>query len=195
MWREISKFGRKVVEYGLTGSHFGNISVRAGDSIIITRSGSMLDEINENMVVECHLYQENCFDTIASSEIIVHRRVYQETSALAIVHVHSPFAVILSLLAEEDFLTPEDTESKYFLHRIPLIRGGVGSAELAQNLAEALSSYKAAIARGHGTFATGKILEEAYVHACSVEHACKVQYYCRLYHNNRGPEARDQELT
>ena len=50
-----------------------------------------------------------------------------------------------------------------------MIRGGVGSAELAQNLAEALSSYKAAIAR-HGTF-TGKILEE-HVHACSVVCAC-----------------------
>lgn len=182
-----------MVEYGLTGSHFGNISVRVGDRILITRSGSMLDEINENMVVECQLYQEDCFDTIASSEIVIHRRVYQETSALAIVHAHSPFAVVLSLLTEDDHLTPTDTESKYFLHRIPLVSGGVGSTELARNLAEALSTHKAAIARGHGTFAAGKILEEAYVHTCSIEHACKVQYYCQLYQNNLKPENRSRE--
>ena len=178
MWREIDRFGRKLVQYGLAHSHFGNISVRTGDGLLITRSGSMLDEIDENMVVHCQLYQEDCFDTIASSETIVHRRIYQQTSALAIIHVHSPYAVALSMLTEEEYLVPRDTESKYFLHRIPLVNGGVGSAELAANLAEALSEHKAAIVRGHGTFAAGKILEEAYVNTCSVEHACKVHYLC-----------------
>ncbi len=182
MWREISKFGRKLVAYGLTGSHFGNISVRTGDNLLITRSGSMLDEIDQHMVAECSLYHEDCFDTIASSETIVHRRIYTQTSALAVIHVHSPFAVALSLLCAEEHLVPQDTESRYFLHRIPIVSGGVGSAELADGVAGALSRHKAVIARGHGTFAAGKILEEAYVNTCSVEHACRVQYYCWLYH-------------
>ncbi len=176
MWQEISRFGRKVVEYGLTHSHFGNISVCTGDGLLITRSGSMLDELDENMIVHCSLYHEDCFDTIASSETIVHRRIYLQTSALAIIHVHSPYAVALSLLSEEDYFVPRDTESKYFLHRIPLVTGGVGSEELAENLAVALARHKAAIVRGHGTFAAGKILEDAYVNTCSVEHACKVHW-------------------
>lgn len=180
MWREISRFGCKLVQYGLTHAHFGNISLRTGDGLQITRSGSMLDEIDENMVVHCLLYGEDCFDTIASSETIVHRRIYRQTSALAIIHVHSPYAVALSLLSKEDYLIPRDTESKYFLHRIPLVTGGVGSEELASNLAAALSQHKAAIVRGHGTFATGKILEEAFVNTCSVEHACKVHYLCTV---------------
>ena len=121
---------------------------------------AMLDEIDENMVVHCHLYRENCFDTSASSETIVHRRIYQQTSALSIIHVHSPYAVALSLLSEEDHLVPRDTESKYFLHRIPLVTGGVGSEELAEKLAAALSRHKAATCQGaRHLLPRGKILE------------------------------------
>lgn len=178
MWQEIKRFGQKLVYYGLTHSHFGNISIRRGDKILITRSGSLLDEINENMVVEVELARPTSFDLIASSETIVHRQIYQQTSALAVIHVHSPFAVILSFLSPAETLTPTDTESKYFLHEIPLVTGGIGSAELATNVARALQDHKAVIVRGHGSFAQGKILEEAYVNICSVEHACKVKYFC-----------------
>jgi L-fuculose-phosphate aldolase len=178
MWREMQKYGRKLVAYGLTNSHFGNMSIRVGDKLLITRSGSLLDEINEQMVVEVQLHQPTSFDIIASSETIVHRLIYQQTSALAIIHVHSPFAVVASLLNHEENLYPEDSETKYFLHKIPIVTGGIGSAVLATNVAKALQDHKGVIVRGHGSFTVGKILEEAYVYSCSVEHACKVKYFC-----------------
>jgi L-fuculose-phosphate aldolase len=181
MWREISRFGRKLVQYGLTHSHFGNISVRTGDGLVITCSGSMLDEIDENMVVQQGLQGgEDRLGKIASSETVVHRRIYRQTSAQAIIHAHSPYAVALSLLSRDDYLEPQDMESKSFLHRIPLVTGDSGSEELAANLAAALMQHRAAIVRGHGTFAAGKTLDEAYVGTCSVEHACKVHYLCTL---------------
>ncbi len=180
MWREFNKFGKKLVQYGLTHSHFGNMSVRVGDKMFITRSGSMLDELDENQVVEVHLHKPTSFDIIASSELIVHREIYKNTSALAIIHAHSPFAIILSLLIDEKEIIPMDSESIYFLHEIPIITGKVGSTELAHNAADALKDHKAVIIKGHGTIAIGKILEEAYVHTCCVEHACKVKYFVDL---------------
>jgi L-fuculose-phosphate aldolase len=36
MWQEMAKYGRKLVEHGLVESNFGNISVRAGDRMLIT---------------------------------------------------------------------------------------------------------------------------------------------------------------
>ena len=180
MWREISKFGKKMVQCGLTHSHFGNISVRVGNKLIITRSGSMLDEIDENMVVELDLDKPSSFDTIASSEAIVHRHIYKETSALAIIHAHSPFATVQSMVSSKNILIPTDCESKYFLHEIPIIIGGVGSKELAQNAANALKDHKGAIIREHGPIAMGKIVEEAFVTICSIEHACKVKYFADL---------------
>ncbi|MEZ5334927.1 MAG: aldolase [Methanolobus sp.] len=180
MWREISRIGKKLVENGLVESHFGNISVRIGSRMLITRSGCALDEITEDSVVEVNINDSCPLDVIASSETIVHRAIYRNTPALAIVHAHCPFAVTLSLLAEDASITPADSEGQYFLGKIPVVKGGIGSDELARNLAEALASHKTAIIYSHGTFATGKVLDEAYVLTTQVEHSCKIKYWYDL---------------
>ena len=179
MHEELRKFGRKLVESGLVSSHFGNISVRVGRKMLISRSGAMLDELDEASVVEVDLEKPSSLDIIASSEANVHRAIYKNTSALAIIHTHSPFAVVMSLICDargERRIVPVDTEGAYFLHEIPLVHGGAGTEELARNLAAALKEHKAAIAVGHGAFCTGKILEEAFVVASMVEHSCKIKY-------------------
>lgn len=176
MWQEISKIGKKLVDHGLVESHFGNISVRIGNKMLITRSGSALDEITENSVVEVELEGTSGLDMIASSEAIVHRAIYKDTSALAIIHAHCQFAVTLSLLADSDSIVPVDSEGQYFLHEVPIVKGGIGTSELAKNTARALAEHKGAIIYSHGTFATGKILEEAYVVTTQIEHSCAIKY-------------------
>lgn len=180
MWHEIAKFGKKLVHYGLVESHFGNISISTGSKMLITRSGFALDEINENSVVEVDIDKPSSLDIIASSESLVHRTVYQNTSALAIIHAHSPFAVIESLLAGRDMIIPIDSEGQYFLHEIPIVNGGTGTPELAKNTSDALRDHKGVIVFSHGTFAIGKILEEAYVITTQIEHSCKLKYYYDL---------------
>jgi L-fuculose-phosphate aldolase len=64
----------------------------------------------------------------------------------------------------------------YVLHELPVIRGGVGSEELARNAAAALRDHKGAIVQGHGTFARGATVDEAFVVLSSIEHACRVKY-------------------
>ncbi len=184
MWREISKFGKKLVTQGLVSSHFGNISVRIGDYMYITRSGSMLDEITKDDVVRVSIYKPSSLDLIASSEVTAHREIYKNTSALAIIHDHSPFAVIESLIHRElgrDRIIPIDSEGSYFLHDIPIVEGGIGTEKLAKNLANALAERKAAVVYSHGVFARGAILEDAFVAASMVEHSCKMMYYFDLW--------------
>ncbi len=184
MWREISKFGKKLVTQGLVSSHFGNISVRIGDYMYITRSGSMLDEITKDDVVRVSIYKPSSLDLIASSEVSAHREIYKNTSALAIIHDHSPFAVIESLIHKEsgkDRVVPIDSEGSYFLHDIPIVEGGIGTEKLARNLANALAERKAAIVYSHGVFARGTILEDAFVAASMVEHSCKMMYYFEMW--------------
>ncbi len=180
MWREMSRIGKKLVKSGLVESHFGNISVRIGNRMLITRSGCSLDEITENSVVEVSVEGTCPLDMIASSESIVHRAIYRNTPALAIVHAHCPFSVTLSLLHEGKSIIPADSEGQYFLGEVPVVKGGIGSDELACNLAAALASHKSAVVFGHGTFAIGKILEEAYVTTTQVEHSCKIRYWYDL---------------
>jgi L-fuculose-phosphate aldolase len=177
MWQEIEKYGRKLVEHGLVESNFGNISIRAGGKIIITRTGAALDEITENSVVEVDIEGTSSLDIIASSETVVHREIYRQTSALAIIHVHCQYAVVESLLAgPAGSIVPVDSEGQYFLGDIPVVGGGIGSRELADNLADALSRHRGAVIYSHGTFAVGKTLGEAYVITTQIEHSCKIKY-------------------
>ncbi len=179
MWKDIAKFGKKLVERGLVESHFGNISVRTGNKMLITRSGSALDEITRKSVVELDINEPSSLDSIASSETIVHRTIYKSTSALAIIHAHPPFAVIESLLAENK-IVPINIEGQYFLHEIPIVRGVAGTQELADNITEVLKQHKGAIVFSHGTFAVGKTLEEAYFVTVLIEQSCKLKYYCDM---------------
>ncbi|MDR7664549.1 aldolase [Methanosarcina sp. Z-7115] len=177
MWQEIAKYGRKLVEHGLVESNFGNISLRAGDKMLITRTGAALDEITENSVIEVDIQDTSSLDIIASSETVVHREIYRQTSALSIIHAHCQYAVVESLLAGPGGkIAPVDSEGQYFLGTIPVVGGGIGSRELAGNLANTLSRHRGAIVYSHGTFAIGRTLGDAYIVTTQLEHSCKVKY-------------------
>lgn len=143
MWKEISRFGKKLVENRLVDSNFGNISVRNCSKMMITKSGAKLDEITGSSVVELDIDRPSRSDDIASSETIVHRSIYMNTPAFAIIHVHPFFSVIESLLIENDSIIPMSIEGEYFLHEIPVVRGGAGTSELAKTLQKPLKTIKA----------------------------------------------------
>jgi len=57
---------------------------------------------------------------------------------------------------------------------IPVVVGEPGTQKIADAVSDALVSSKLVIARGHGTFAAGKTLDEAYLFTSLCEHACRV---------------------
>jgi L-fuculose-phosphate aldolase len=179
-WQEISRFGKKVVNSGLTSSRFGNISIAAGENIYITCTGSMLDELDEEQVAQVDLSRTCENDRIASSETCVHRTVYLATAHKAIIHTHSPYAVAESIL-EPSEVVPLDSEGLIFLGSMPIVQGHFGSDELALAVSAALRSHKACIARGHGVFAAGGNLKDAYTAACMAEHSAQVRYLVKAY--------------
>ena len=178
--KEISSFGKKAVASGLTSSRFGNISVLLGDKIAITRTGSMLDELDQTQVVEVDLSGPCAKDVVASMETCVHRAVYKKTTAQSLIHTHSPYAVALSLIEVEQ-VEPIDSEGIYFLGPMPVVEAVFGTEKLAAKVSEALLSHKVCIARGHGVFAQGRNLVEAYAMACMAEHSSKVRYLVKVY--------------
>lgn len=149
--------------------------------MLITRTGAALDEITSNSVVEIDIQETSSLDIIASSEAVVHREIYRQTSSLAIIHAHSTYAVVESLLAgPEGRVSPIDSEGQYFLGEIPVVGGGIGSCELARNLSNALSRHRGAIVYSHGTFAVGRTLGDAYIVTTQLEHSCKIKYLYEL---------------
>jgi L-fuculose-phosphate aldolase len=183
--QELIKYGKKIVAAGLAHAHFGNVSKRVGDQMLISTTGSMLDEL-EGQIVSVPLASPDELDVIASSEVNVHRAIYKGTSALAVLHGHSPYAVVMSLRYKPgEQVVPYDSESVYFLHEIPVVTGGIGSEELARNATHALRDHKGMVVQGHGTFARGATVDEAFVILSSIEHACMVTYLCDMIPNSR----------
>jgi L-fuculose-phosphate aldolase len=194
MWEKFFEIGQKLVSSGLVEANFGNMSLRSktGHSFVITKTKTALDDIQKDGVIEVPIDTKRdgretvpaeiaaLIEKTASSETNVHRRVYQESDAGAIVHAHCPHAVVLSILehgAGNASVFPIDSEGKLFLKEIPIIEGGIGSDELANKAAAAFSAgCKGVIVLGHGTIAVGETLKEAYQITAQIEHACKVKY-------------------
>ncbi len=165
---EFKRIGTRLFSEGLVGGNFGNMSIRSRDGFFITHTGAYLDNPGEPVFVPL----DGPVPKEASSEYRVHREVYQKTRHMAIVHAHPAHAVALSIMTRE--IVPLDSEGVMLCPVIPVVQGVPGSDELAMNVSDSLCLSKLAIASGHGTFAAGKSLDEAYLFTSLSEHACRV---------------------
>ncbi|TDA70471.1 MAG: aldolase [Clostridia bacterium] len=179
-YEEFALVGRDLFASGLISSHGGNLSVRMGDRVLITRRGAMLAHLTDEDIIETGLHKNDSGVALASSEIIVHRAIYRQTNALAVVHAHPLCAVTLSLY--QDTLVPVDSEGSYLLHQVPVVAAAmtIGSEEVASLVAPVLASYRVVVVRGHGSFAVGQFLEEAWQWTSALEASCQILYRVKL---------------
>jgi L-fuculose-phosphate aldolase len=178
--KQFKEIGRDIFLRGLISSHAGNMSARIGDHIYITKRASMLGMLGEKDIIELDLNQDNSNVPTASTELVVHTAIYKNTSALAIVHAHPPYATLLSMLQDE--IIPLDSEGSYFFKKIPVVTPvkTIGSPEAAKLVSEQLQEYKIVLIRGHGSFARGDTLEEAFMYTTSLESTAFFVYH--LHH-------------
>jgi L-fuculose-phosphate aldolase len=175
----ISQFqavGHDLDSRGLVSSHSGNLSIRLGERLYITRRGSMLSRLEEQDLVETGINRNDRFTPLASTELIVHRAIYKRTPASAIVHAHPAYAVALSFSEKE--IAPRDVDGSLILSKVPVLgwQTTVKSGELAEEIANALLSCKIVLVRGHGSFAAAQLLEEAFHYTTALEESCRLLY-------------------
>jgi L-fuculose-phosphate aldolase len=166
--------GSELFTKGLVSSHSGNLSIRLGERIIITRRTCGLGCLQEHDLIETGLNKNDRNTPLASIELAVHRAIYRETPALAIVHAHPPHAVALSLTETE--IVPIDTEGLSLLGRVPVLgwHMDVKPGGLADIIAQALKQHHIIMVHGHGSFAIGQLLEEAHNYTATLEESCQV---------------------
>jgi len=176
MLSQFQAVGQALFTQGLVSSQGGNLSVKLGEHLVITHRGSTLGSIQEGDLVETGINKNNRATPLASIELEVHRCIYQNTSALAVVHAHPPYAVALSFMEKE--IVPCDVEGQALLSRVPILGTEMGAktGELAGEIARLLSEYRVVLVRGHGTFAVSQLLEEAYCYTVALEQSCRLLY-------------------
>jgi L-fuculose-phosphate aldolase len=175
MHEEFARIGRDLWTSGAVSSHGGNMSVRDGGRLLITRTGSMLGRLEDGDVIETAL--TDCGDprdAYCSVELVVHRAIYAATDARAIVHAHTVDTIVRSFLVE--CIVPVDSESLARLIDVPVVsaRETIGSPDAAAVLAEALRDRRVAVLRSHGPFAVGESLEAAFQAVSCLEASCRI---------------------
>ena len=184
LFERFDAVGKQLLLSGLNSSHSGNLSVRIGDNIYITRSGAMLGSLKKRDIVEVDLNKKT--HRTASMEYPLHREVYLMTSFKAVVHCHCPFAISLSLKRSE--IVPVDLEGSVIVGKAPVIEH---SGKMTDDIVAAAigSGAKAVVVRGHGCFTAGNSLEEALHYASALELSAKILIFSSIIgHGSREVE-------
>ena len=144
-----------------------------GDNVIVTRRGSMLNCLQEHDLIETGICKNNRSTPLASTDLAIHRAIYQETQAVAIVHAHPPHATALSLIENEIVLGAQGLS---VVGTVPVVGRNIEDKPgcLAEIVAQALKNHRAIMVHGHGSYAIGQLLEEAYNFTTVLEESCQV---------------------
>lgn len=171
------EFGQRMARDRLVVGSAGNISMRFGETILMTPSGINYEDVDAASITVLDAYGSRLEGTgRRSSEWPMHQQVYRLTDASAIVHTHSPFATAVSTVCDEI------PAVHYSVLRLggPNVRVApyttFGSDDLAQLAADALADRTGALLQNHGAIVYGATLAEAYDRALLLEWLAEVYW-------------------
>ena len=171
----VSMAMRALGEAGLNTPTSGNVSVREGDSFLISPSSKRWDRMTESDVVAMSPEETHPAGLVPSSEWRLHAAIYREKPHVnAVVHTHSPWATSLSCLRKP--LPP--------IH-YAIVLGGAdevpcaeyepfGSVELSRSVVRSMGEGNAALMASHGLVTAGKSVDDALDLAIEIEWLCRV---------------------
>lgn len=153
MINQIIKYENKLT--GDCSALHGHIAFSAQDDVIISGGNDSLAELATGI-----LSRLNCL-------------------AIAAAKPSLPFAEFLLKRApvNQHSIVPRDTETRTFLHDIPILRQSELKPDPTESIAEILGSRKGLIVEGVGIIANGALtVEQAYINWSSVFHSTYIKY-------------------
>jgi ribulose-5-phosphate 4-epimerase/fuculose-1-phosphate aldolase len=166
MHDQLAKYSSKLISD--QSAHAGQIAFAAQDDIIISDGEPFLASLSESV-----LSRLNCL-------------------ALAAAAPSLPFAdfLIQRAAGHEHEIIPRDTETRTFLHDIPIVRKSELGSDPAEIIATLLGNRKGIVVEGIGIIAAGGLtVEQAYINWSSVFHSTYIKYLEDiLEHGFRLPE-------
>ncbi|MDO5826005.1 MAG: class II aldolase/adducin family protein [Methanosphaera sp.] len=161
----------------------GNISIRDGDYIYITASGTDFKSLNYEDIIKVdiddlsYISEDN---KIPSMETSLHTEIYKKRSDVeSVVHVHSPYATAFAfskkrLTRLEGFgeITSEYIEEVEYYPP--------GSKKLADCASDMLKNEDAVLLKDHGVLCVGKNIDEATLLCEYIEGIAKTQYIAHV---------------
>ncbi|MBR1830170.1 MAG: class II aldolase/adducin family protein [Atopobiaceae bacterium] len=161
--QEVIRYGQLLVERHLIQATWGNVSVRVGDSFLISPSGVDYYHVTPEEVVLVSIadgtYEKGLHP---SSERRVHQAIYQSRPDIkAIIHTHSANCSVFAA-CHESLVTDEVN--------YPCAEYAVsGSKRLAKLVGQMFLAHDGCIMANHGFVTGAQTLEEALTQACDAE--------------------------
>jgi L-fuculose-phosphate aldolase len=174
--RSFQRVGKELCMRGLNTSHSGNISMRTGGRVIIKKRAAMLYWLEAEDLISVSLDCDDSACLLASTELDVHREIYKNTDAMAVIHAHAPYTTVLSMI--EDEITAIDAEGIFTIKKIPVIEVDIpaGASQAAEAVPPVLKNYPVCVIRSHGIFAKGNTLEDALQNVTGAEQISYIRY-------------------
>ena len=169
--------GRELARLGLSPGSSGNLSIRDGDTIVMSPTGSNLAGLRVDDLSVLDFDGRLLAGVRASKEFPFHRAMYRrDASCGAVVHLHSRAATAFSCLppwAENSAVPPL---TPYFVMRVgqtPLIPySAPGDAAQADLIEDLPLPFRAALLQNHGSITSGPSMTSAVDTAIELEEVC-----------------------
>lgn len=162
--QEIIKYGKKLGEKNMTPATSGNISVRCGENVLISASGTCLADLSEDEIVlidkESRVIEG---DKKASSEKNLHNAIYAMRPDInAIIHCHSPYVSAFAV-CNIPLSKPIISENVFYFGEIPVAQYALpGSEKLVENTAKYFAKHNAVLLANHGIVIGAQNIKNAY---------------------------------
>jgi L-fuculose-phosphate aldolase len=189
--------GRASLACDIQDSHCGNMAVRhvndrGEDEIVITASGSQKGELDPNQLCFLSPAGTDYGYYKASSETDIHARILSLPGVRASFHAHIKELTVVTLddapkPGQPSPFCPVDPLGYYHLgSHIPVDWFAVpsGSPEMTKIIPERLAEHPLTIVFGHGSFAKGSTLQEAFFRLCVGNNAGAVVRNMDRWHVN-----------
>lgn len=171
-------YAHRVGNAGLTVCSSGNLSVRVGDEVLISGTGSWVPDLTPDKVSVCRLATGEVLNGVKPSmESVFHMGVMREREDVGcVLHFQSPYATAIACRKERPSDFNFTAECPIHVGReipmIPYFRPG--SPELAQHVVAAMKDHDSVMLLKHGQVVCGKDFNQAFERAMFFEMACRI---------------------
>ena len=184
---ELLAAGRALAASGLSPGTSGNVSVRVGDEVWMSASGTSLATLTPAQMARTRL---DCTPVAGDAdrapaprptkEWPLHLAMYARDDAYrSVVHLHSPSAVAASCLRPWREHTAFAPLTPYLLMRVgnvPLVRyAAPGDPVQAERVRDSALRFHGALLQNHGSLAAGTTVAQAVDRVTEIEEAARTQ--------------------
>ena len=179
MLEEFVGCAHKVGAAGLTVCSSGNLSIRHGDIVLVSGTGSWVPDLTPDRVSVVRLSDGKVLNDVKPSmESVFHLGVMRQRDPEinCVLHFQSPYATAIACRKHRPSDFNFTAECPIHVGRdipmIPYFRPG--SPELAEHVIEAMKEHDSVMLLKHGQVVCGKDFKQAFERAMFFEMACRI---------------------